>query len=261
MDRKIIKVLGLDSETFLQNLITNDIALTKEKPIYCCLLTPKGRYQYDFFLIKIEDYFLIDIYHIFAEGLIQLLNYRKLMARVTITIQNNLNVYLSKVPVQEEGIISYIDPRLLELGYRLICQDFSGEIVAKEDYNKLRFQYVIPEGADFIATKTIPIEYGMDELNAISYNKGCYLGQEFTMSAKHRLQIRKRLVGAYSTEPLAVGNIITNINNEEVGEVMAVLDKQSMILFKMKHLNDQLFYNNIVVNIHVPEWMKIYSLD
>ena len=49
-NRSILKVSGNDSENFLQSLITNDVSRAKTELIYTALLSPKGKYLFDFFI-------------------------------------------------------------------------------------------------------------------------------------------------------------------------------------------------------------------
>jgi len=58
---KIIKVHGKNIDNFFQNIITNDINnLNTENPIYTAMLSPQGKYLYDFFILKEENYFLLE---------------------------------------------------------------------------------------------------------------------------------------------------------------------------------------------------------
>ena len=60
-DRGIISVSGPDTRDFLQGLISNDIThVSPNKAIYAALLTPQGKYLFDFFISQISEKLLIE---------------------------------------------------------------------------------------------------------------------------------------------------------------------------------------------------------
>lgn len=263
MNRRIIKITGSDTQNFLQNLITNNLNLCSEdNPIYSCLLSPKGRYQFDFFVIKKEDYFLIDINESQVDGFIQALKYRKLIAKVSFEILENYKVYNTKSKI-DDCIISYKDPRLDILGYRTISTNKISSDDLMLNYNEIRYKNSVPESNELTFDKSIPIEYGMDELGALSYNKGCYLGQEFTNSAKHRMAIRKRVISITANFEIIKDDVLMNAEVVDVGKIISVLDDKTtaLALFKMPHKDEDIFINDKLVEKNIPSWIKIYSAE
>ncbi|MDR0484845.1 MAG: hypothetical protein LBH40_06185 [Alphaproteobacteria bacterium] len=261
MSRTIIKIFGEQAESFLQNLITGDIKLLQgNQAIYSCLLSPRGRYQFDFFVIKINDYFLIDIQSSQVSKFLETLKYRKLITKVDFKILPEYKVYTTKTKIAD-SLISFADPRLELLGFRSILQNTPKAEDILLNYDEIRFKNAIPEGADFTFDKSIPIEFGMDELSALSYSKGCYMGQEFTNSAKNKLVIRKRVISIISNLPLSNGDIIKNKEDTAVGEVIATLGGLSLALFSMQYKDEDIFVNNQKVEKYIPQWIKIYSID
>ena len=60
--RKLLKVSGKDSKKFLQSIITNDIEKSISSLIYSGVLSPQGKYLFDFFICGIDDEnFIIDV--------------------------------------------------------------------------------------------------------------------------------------------------------------------------------------------------------
>ncbi|HEU0118518.1 MAG TPA: tRNA-modifying protein YgfZ, partial [Alphaproteobacteria bacterium] len=78
----------------------------------------------------------------------------------------------------------------------------------------------IPDGSrDMIIEKSTLLECNMDRLNAISWTKGCYMGQELTARMHHRGLVKKRLFPVKVEGPApAVGTPIT-LNGEDVGDM------------------------------------------
>ncbi|MDR2008849.1 MAG: hypothetical protein LBQ34_07780 [Alphaproteobacteria bacterium] len=259
MNRTIIKIFGVEAETFLQNLISNDIKLLQENQgIYSLLLSPKGRYQFDFFVLKIADYFLIDIASISVQKFLDTLKYRKLITKVSFEILEGYQVYNTTKKI-EHSAASFADPRLPILGFRTISQNPVETILL--NYDELRFKNAIPESDDFTFDKSVPIEFGMDELGALCYSKGCYMGQEFTNSAKNKLAIRKRVISISADFNLAKGDIIINKDGIQVGEIVAASGNLGLALFSMQHANEDIFINEKSVKKYIPDWIKIYTTE
>lgn len=191
--RGVLQIEGEDKAAFLQGLITNDVNLiTSTHAIYAALLTPQGRFLYDLFIIEKDDSYLLDVEMERLEALLKKLSLYKLRSQVTLKPRPDLNVYAlwgGDVVLPENA---YSDPRLAELGARMMGA--LPETATPQDYDLHRLILGIPEGGrDLIPEKAILLESGLDELNAISWTKGCYMGQELTARTKYRGLVRKRL--------------------------------------------------------------------
>ncbi len=205
--RGVLEVQGEDKGPFLQGLISNDIQqVNPESAIYAILLTPQGRFLYDFFIMEKEGSYFLDAELGRLEDLLKKLNLYKLRSKIYLSLRPDLNVFalweedLSSLHLKEEkGYAqngSFRDPRLLELGARMIGEIEPGgfQSSSPEEYDLHRLILGVPEGGrDLIPEKTIPLEAGLDELHAISWTKGCYMGQELTARTKYRGLVRKRL--------------------------------------------------------------------
>ena len=106
----------------------------------------------------------------------------------------------------DTNIIIVSDVRNSKLGSRVIIfdnqdlDDFDVVPNSLEKYNKLRIENKIIDGAyDLIVGKSIILEYGYQNIPAISFDKGCYLGQEL-MNRTHRLGVIRKFVYSVETE-------------------------------------------------------------
>jgi len=80
-DRIIIEIIGTDTKDFLQPLITNNIDLvSSKKSIYAALLSPQGKYIFDFFIFEnsINGHLSIDCAKNRCAELLEKLNIYKL---------------------------------------------------------------------------------------------------------------------------------------------------------------------------------------
>lgn len=208
LHRGILEIQGEDRAAFLQGLITNDIyEVTPHQAIYATLLTPQGRFLYDFFISEQNGSYFLETEALKLEALLKKLNLYKLRSKITLKARLDLKVYAlwgtdiaSSLDLKDErgsakdGV--YMDPRLIELGARAIgeidSQNFQSASV--EEYASHRLKLGVPEGGqDLIPEKSILLESGLDELHAVSWTKGCYMGQELTARTKYRGLVRKRL--------------------------------------------------------------------
>ena len=84
-NRGLVSVIGDDAKKFLQNLITNDInKVSKKNSIFAALLSPQGKYLFDFFVIKTIDGYLLDCDGNCTKGLIDNLSKYKIRSKVKI---------------------------------------------------------------------------------------------------------------------------------------------------------------------------------
>lgn len=249
--RTIIALLGADARSLLQGIITADVnKLSPEHPLYACLLTPQGKYLFDFFLADRGDAIWLDVASLRAEELVKKLTLYRLRSEVTIAVQANLAVYtawgkqLSPTP---ENIACFSDPRKEAMGYRVVgapgeaepwlkAQEFAE--VDEVAYHLRRIEQVVPEGEyELAAEKSFPLEYGLDNLGAIDFHKGCYVGQEVTARTKHRGVIRKRIfrVTAQKSGSLSDGAPVKAGENE-IGELRSVVGPHGLALLRIEEL-------------------------
>lgn len=199
-DRSILEIKGPERKKFLQGLITNDIEKASESHlIYSAMLAPQGRFLYDFFIFEIAEVIIIDCLSARRDELLKKLNFYKLRSKVEITKNDEMAVAAALEATANfkiENSHSFIDPRNQALGHRLYFQKSSNNLssTAESEYHFLRIKNKIAESEyDLTYDKSFILEFDFDHLNAIDYQKGCYVGQELTARTHYRGQIRKKL--------------------------------------------------------------------
>lgn len=214
-DRTVLKISGSDARKFLQDMVTNDVG--KGGLIYAALLTPQGKYLFDFFILEQSDHWLLDVKSDRAPALVQRLSMYRLRADVTIEdsghfVQRGLGAF-------PDGAVT--DPRHAALGWRLYGTD-KGD-AASINWDTIRVEHCIPEtGIELLPDDTYILEAGFERLNGVDFKKGCYVGQEISARMKHKTELRKGLatVDAKGTAPVG-----TEIMSD--GKVAGVLYTQS----------------------------------
>ncbi|MDF3048093.1 MAG: aminomethyl transferase family protein [Candidatus Midichloriaceae bacterium] len=189
--RAVIKLTGKDAAKFLQSLITNDAnKISNSSYIYAFMLTPQGRFLYDFFIIKSGDEILLDCQAAKVTEICAKFQMYKLRSEVEIC-KTDLQVYASSESFNDQ---SFIDPRSSALGFRTITSFLEDVNACDDDYHELRIKLLIPDAdLDFVYARSLPLNFGESPLNAIDFNKGCYIGQEVTARMSYRDAVRKKL--------------------------------------------------------------------
>jgi hypothetical protein len=225
--RAVLSLKGEDATSFLQGLVTQDLA--GAAPVFTALLTPQGKVLFDFFLVPAEGGYLIDVDAAAAPGLLKRLSLYKLRAKVTLAAEEALAVYLG-----ERVGVRYADPRLAALPVRTIAPRGDAP-PADNAYDALRLAEGVPDfGSDFIGEEVFLLDVNYDLLNAVSYKKGCFVGQEVTSRMKRKGEIRKRtmiLRGAAIARGVAV-----MAGDSAIGEVMSVGGAQGLALVRVDRL-------------------------
>jgi len=193
-DRSIIEISGADRKKFLQGLVTNDVnKASANSLIYSVMLNAQGRFLYDFFIFEQADKLLLDCSAIRRDEIIKKLNFYKLRSQVE--IKKNEEILIA----QSLENIGFNDPRSANLGYRIYktnaqLEEISGKLLSPDNYHFLRIKNKIAEGeVDLTFEKSLILEFDFDSINAINYEKGCYIGQELTARTHYLGEIRKKL--------------------------------------------------------------------
>jgi len=263
--RAVIKLSGKDTKTLLQGLITNDLGKLKNNvPLYAALLTPQGKYLFDFFILEDGDDILLDCEGTRKDALIQRLTFYKLRADVTILdVSSDLKVYAfppASEKCTERSV--YSDPRLPELGFRAVLAKApeGAELWSYEAFEDLRLSLGIPDGGrDMEVDKRFILEANLAELNGIDFDKGCYVGQEMTARMTYRGTLKKRLLPAKIEGPLPAPGTEFFKGNKAAGHILSGHGNRVMTLTRLEYLGDQPFEtkDGAKVAVFVPDWLKL----
>lgn len=246
-DRGVVSVTGADAEKLLGGLITNDIALIAEAhALYAALLAPQGKMLFDFLVVKRGDGFLLDTLREKTGDLVKRLSMYKLRAQAEIRdVSADFAVGAawggetvpSDVPA---GALVYADPRLPALGSRFIAdvtavRDAGDAVNASpEAYEAHRIGLGVPEGGrDFVFGDTFPHEALLDQLNGVSFDKGCYVGQEVVSRMQHRTTVRKRVVPVEADQELPQGPLPVLVGEAEIGRLGSVAGQRGLALLRL----------------------------
>ena len=245
-DRGLILITGEDVKNFLQNIITNDIEkVNLSTSIFSALFTPQGKYLFEFFLIQSKNGYLLDCDNKFTNEIINYLLKYKLRSKIEISdiskdyviglinsekfldIQKNENQ--TGDTIEFRGSPLFLDPRNNKLGARIVSsleklhltiKKLNLKIIKPETYFAKAHSLGIPiKGIENLKDQLFGLEANFEELNAIDFKKGCYIGQENTARMKLKEKLRRRLLPISSTEKLNLGEEIF-YNKTKIGKIL-----------------------------------------
>ncbi|GER38726.1 glycine cleavage T-protein family [Striga asiatica] len=318
--RSVIRFKGPETIKFLQGLVTNDVRsldnpetdVERSKtpnlpgivvpPVYAAMLTPQGRFLYDFFLYRPprldekldrtgsgpgpdsdELEIFADVDGSVMDELLATLKRYRLRSKVEIEnvaqdfscwqrFGRNIASESSSLEDSEANSVGYggtvdgpgisssqgnnlgwqwnKDPRLACLGFRGIFPSNDTPPLVEVDketdegnYLLWRLEKGVAEGsAEIPRGEAIPLEYNLAGLNAISFDKGCYIGQELIARTHHRGVIRKRLIplrflddsGKEIEQKVSPGSeVIDTASQKKAGMVTTALGSRGLGLLRL----------------------------
>jgi len=286
-DRGFIQLKGVEAKDFLQNIVTSDIEkVTDNLTVFSSILTPQGKYLFEFFILKLKEDYLIECERESTKEVIKLLNFYKLRSKVelievsekyvaaVISLEkfkeiNNSDLSKGKTINYEDNLI-YIDPRNEKLGAKIISKiknihptikKLNLNTADKNKYYTKSFELGIPQiHLVKLKDKIFGIENNLDELNGIDFKKGCYVGQENTSRIKLRNKLRRRILPVLKISGKILENDIIKFKDKEIGKI--IIDKPySFALVKVvdpdikEFSNIELSCGKSKVKILKPSWI------
>ena len=242
-DRTILCISGPDAKSFLQNLVTNDVAKLKNNIVYAALLTPQGKLFSDFFLVDSKQGILIDVHSKLGDSLLKNLNLYKLRAEIKIE-KTDLKV---STGVDNKPPKAFDDPRNPNMGWRY----YSSEDLSQKniDWEKLRVQNLVPEFGKELSSDSYILEYGFERLNGVDFKKGCYVGQEVTARMKHKSKLRKGLTIVETAEKVPFDTPIS-VNDKMIGKVLSSSDNQALAYLRFDFASQDMRAGKVKITYH-----------
>ena len=259
----MIALSGPDAVAMLQGLISSDVTkVTDEQAGYGALLTPQGKFLFDFLILRAGDRLLLDVEQERLAPLLQRLTMYRLRSRVELA---DASAGHALAAVIGEGIaarfalperagacrafaegLACVDPRLARLGVRVVLPPERLESALQElgltplepaAYERLRLIHGVPDGSrDLAIDKATLLESGFEELHGVDFAKGCFVGQELTARMKYRGLVRKRLLPVVLKGPPPEPGTIIRHGEREVGEMRSSVDGHGLALLRLDRI-------------------------
>ena len=277
-DRGVVAVTGADAVKLLQGVITNDMDLLSVQPaIHAALLMPQGKILFEFFVVKAPDGFWLEAAADKTADLAKRLGLYRLRAKVD--IKDRTAEYrafalwggAAQAVAVATGTLLFPDPRLPALGLRglapaPLAPDFAsggGALeVSAQHYHAHRIALGVPEGGkDYTFGDAFPHDADLDQLNGVSFAKGCFVGQEVVSRMQNRSQARKRIVAIVGDAPLLAGAAIT-AGAAVIGTVGSVAGSEALALVRLDRAAEaaakgtSLMAGGVTIALRKPDWAK-----
>lgn len=259
--RTLVAITGDDSASFLQGIITQDIAAADSAPIFSAMLSPQGKWNYDFFIIKRDDGYWLDARAATADSLIKKLSLYKLRAKVNIHTLEGWVLSYSKSPLtSHHSPLTFTDPRHPSLPTR----HWRNDGIANPDAMSLdhvrieRLNHSLPEGGTDVTENETLLDVGYDLLHAVSFTKGCYVGQEVTARMHYKSISRKGFYHVQSQFPLPAEDQAITRNGKVIGELRSRHLNQGLMFARFDIAGDggTAMIGDILVNLRIPHWLE-----
>lgn len=288
--RTLLKIQGPDTSSFLQGIITNDMALLEEpehRAMYSHMLNVQGRTLYDIMLYSLKEAeggngVFLECDSTTKDSILRHLKVYKIRRKVDISPCPDLSVWavlsqqgqeVSKPELSsaEKALVWEADPRTQQMGWRLVlhCQVDPLDIIAScqkgdtEEYHRHRYAIGLPEGVkDLPPGVALPLESNLVYMQGISFSKGCYIGQELTARTHHTGVIRKRLMPVRLSSPvqgLEEGAALQTQSGKPAGKHRAGVEELGLSLIRMAHAKEVLTLKSsddatVTLEASVPDW-------
>jgi hypothetical protein len=288
-ERGTIALRGPDARGLLQGVISTDIErVTPQSAGYGALLTPQGKYLFDFVIAQLGDALLLDTERARVSDLVRRLMMYRLRAKAEIEDRSELfevaavlgpsvaaKLDLPDRPgaarALDEGVV-LIDPRLADLGARAILpHGRASEILERmgleplpgEAYEQARIALGVPDGGrDLVIERSTLLESGFEELHGVDFKKGCFVGQELTARMKYRGLVRKRLMPVALQGPPPEPGTQILLDGRDAGELRSSVDGRGIALLRLEQVaraaeqGKPLLAGETEVIPHKPDWVN-----
>jgi len=262
-ERGVIALGGAEMVPFLQGLTSNDLAkISEEHAGYGALLTPQGKFLFDFVILRRGAALLLDVERERLAALVQRLTLYRLRSKVTlddaserfaiaaaigdgIAARFDLPEEAGACRPLEDGL-ACVDPRLARLGVRLVLPAERLEAKLRElgltpleweIYERARLALGVPDGSrDLVIERSTLLESGFEELGGVDFAKGCFVGQELTARMKYRGLVRKRLLPVILKGPRPEPGAIIRLGEREAGEMRSSVDGHGLALLRLDRI-------------------------
>uniref|UniRef100_A0A3B4B033 Iron-sulfur cluster assembly factor IBA57, mitochondrial n=1 Tax=Periophthalmus magnuspinnatus TaxID=409849 RepID=A0A3B4B033_9GOBI len=286
--RALVHLHGQDTGPFLQGIITNDVRVLEEPErsvLYAHMLNVQGRTLYDVMLYSQKEAdapcgVLLECDRTITDSVLRHLKVYKIRRKVSIQPCPELSVWAvlpghckPELLRPEKAVVMGADPRAEQMGWRLVLdnRDDPQNVMASchkgdvHEYHKHRYTIGLPEGVrDLPPGTALPLESNLVFMNGISFNKGCYIGQELTARTHHMGVIRKRLMPFRLSPPFTAQNLkegapLHTQGGKPAGKHRTGLGDMGLGLVRTAHAKEELEVktsdnDTVTLKVSVPEW-------
>jgi folate-binding protein YgfZ len=211
---------------------------------------------FEFFVLRMEDGFLIDCAASQAPDLAKRLSLYRLRAKVTVIA---LDGWVGVWPTEPDAPLRFPDPRIAAIGWRFI-----GANATQADaigYDAARIALGLADSdADLGSGNYFPHEANLDQLGGVSFTKGCYVGQEVVARMEHRGTARSRILPVSLDGPAPAKGSPISSGNVQPGTLLSSAGNHALALMRLDKLADlhasPLLTETVSLRVLKPRWAR-----
>ncbi|MBC8036723.1 MAG: folate-binding protein YgfZ [Rhizobiales bacterium] len=255
--RAALRIDGPEARHFLHNLLTADIdGLKPGGAAYAALLTPQGKILFDFFVLGAGESFLVDCSAAQKADLARRLTFYKLRAKLNIAEASDLQIGVS--PHQPPQELRYRDPRTEAMGWRFFAP--KAALGEAKNYDAARIGLGLADtDADLGSGEFFPHEANLDQFGGVSFEKGCYVGQEVVSRMEHRGMARSRILPVRLDGAAPPKGSDIRAGGKAMGTLLSSAGSAALALLRLDRLaeaTEPLLTEGVSVKVLKPDWVR-----
>jgi tRNA-modifying protein YgfZ len=275
-DRALISVSGIDSEHFLQNIVTTDLdALAAGEAKPGALLTPQGKILFDFLVSRDgESGFILECRADTATDFVRRLMLYRLRAKVDISVQEQPLVSVSWQDDSEASASDSSSSQIESTGLHdlrfpspaRVLRNYgqpTGVSADVSSWHAFRIAHGVAEsGTDYQLGDAFPHDVLLDQLDGVGFRKGCYVGQEVVSRMQHRGTARRRVLIASGSDTLSEPGTEIFAEGRPIGTLGSVAGRSALAVVridKVKAAMDNgvpILADGVALSLKIPGWAK-----
>lgn len=245
-DLRLLRVRGADARNWLNGQVTNDVRSTRSGDgVYALVVTPKGKIVADVWVLDRGEAFTLALPGRAWTAVLERLETQIFMEEVELDeereslvsvqgpraaeVTRAASIASTNVHRADElgsgGVFVSALPEMLstvQASLARAAEALGGGVVDEAAFELARLRASRPRFEVDFGDRVFPQEAGLKDL-AVSFSKGCYVGQEVVCTLEHRGRLRQALVRLEGPSAPAAGEALTDAEGSPVGEVTSAV--------------------------------------
>jgi folate-binding protein YgfZ len=260
-DRAVFRFSGPDAHKLLNDVVTGEIpsegAGEGEVAAAWALLSPQGKILAEGLAGHADDGIWVDVHQSVADDFFKRMKMYRLRAKAEIDDLRETHRVGFAQNEEPTGLRHTDRMGPIDMGWRVIApvEATTGWVQNDSFYHAERIGVGIAhQGNDFPANDAFAHDIGLDILDGIDFEKGCYVGQEVVSRMKHRGTARRRPVIVLGVDAPAGSPVLAN--GREAGTIGQVVDGAAVAIVRLDRITDPaaVTVDGKPVSVALPVW-------
>jgi len=256
-DRAVFRFSGADAHKLLNDVVTGYVPADGQVAAAWALLSPQGKILAEGLAGHAEDAIWVDVHQSVGDDFFKRMKMYRLRAQVVIDDLRETHRVGFAQDEAPSGIVHTDRIGPIDLGWRVIApvEATPGWVQNDAFYQAERISLgLAQQGNDFPANDSFAHDIGLDLLDGIDFDKGCYVGQEVVSRMKHRGTARRRPVIVSGVD--APTGTAVMAGGREAGTIGQVVDGKAVAIIRLDRVTDldAVAVGDRPVRLTLPVW-------